>query len=58
MRTSRSRRSSKLIGAPLAAAVRDTALALYRFAAEHARARGIIIADTKFEFGVDAQRPA
>jgi phosphoribosylaminoimidazole-succinocarboxamide synthase len=27
---------------------------LYRFAAEHARARGIIIADTKFEFGVDA----
>jgi len=43
----------KLIGAPLSAAVRDTALALYRFAAEHARARGIIIADTKFEFGVD-----
>jgi phosphoribosylaminoimidazole-succinocarboxamide synthase len=28
---------------------------LYRFAAEHARGRGIIIADTKFEFGVDAQ---
>jgi phosphoribosylaminoimidazole-succinocarboxamide synthase len=43
----------QLIGAQLAAAVRDTALALYRFAAEHARARGIIIADTKFEFGVD-----
>jgi len=42
------------IGAPLAAAVRDTALALYRFAAAHARERGIIIADTKFEFGVDA----
>ncbi|MGB6602697.1 MAG: phosphoribosylaminoimidazolesuccinocarboxamide synthase [Steroidobacteraceae bacterium] len=42
-----------LIGAPLAAQVRDTALALYRFAAEHARRRGIIIADTKFEFGVD-----
>jgi phosphoribosylaminoimidazole-succinocarboxamide synthase len=42
------------IGAPLAAAVRDTALALYRFAAQHARERGIIIADTKFEFGVDA----
>jgi phosphoribosylaminoimidazole-succinocarboxamide synthase len=34
--------------------VRDASLALYRFAAEHARARGIIIADTKFEFGVDA----
>jgi phosphoribosylaminoimidazole-succinocarboxamide synthase len=42
-----------LIGAPLAAAVRDTALALYAFAAAHARKRGIIIADTKFEFGVD-----
>ncbi|HUA27039.1 MAG TPA: phosphoribosylaminoimidazolesuccinocarboxamide synthase [Steroidobacteraceae bacterium] len=43
----------KLIGAPLAARVRDTALALYRFAAAHASSRGIIIADTKFEFGVD-----
>jgi phosphoribosylaminoimidazole-succinocarboxamide synthase len=42
-----------LIGAPLAAQVRDTALALYGFAAAHARARGIIVADTKFEFGVD-----
>jgi len=42
-----------LIGSELAAAVRDTALRLYRFAAEHARSRGIIIADTKFEFGVD-----
>jgi phosphoribosylaminoimidazole-succinocarboxamide synthase len=45
--------TEKLLGAELAAAVRTTALALYRFAAEHARARGIIIADTKFEFGVD-----
>ena len=45
--------TEKLLGAELAAAVRDTALALYRFATEHARARGIIIADTKFEFGVD-----
>ena len=43
-----------LVGAQLAAQVRDTALALYGFAAEHARRRGIIIADTKFEFGVDA----
>jgi phosphoribosylaminoimidazole-succinocarboxamide synthase len=42
------------IGAPLAAQVRDTAIALYRYAAAHALARGIIIADTKFEFGVDA----
>jgi phosphoribosylaminoimidazole-succinocarboxamide synthase len=47
--------AAKLIGAPVAAAVRDTALALYRFAAAHARARGIIIADTKFEFGVDTE---
>jgi phosphoribosylaminoimidazole-succinocarboxamide synthase len=44
-----------LIGADLAAQVRDTSIALYRHAAEHARARGIIIADTKFEFGVDAE---
>jgi phosphoribosylaminoimidazole-succinocarboxamide synthase len=42
-----------LIGAELAAQVRDTAIALYRFAAERALARGIIIADTKFEFGID-----
>jgi phosphoribosylaminoimidazole-succinocarboxamide synthase len=45
---------SGLVGPELAAQVRDTALALYGFAAEHARRRGIIIADTKFEFGVDA----
>ena len=44
---------SATIGADLAAKVRSTALAIYAFAAEHARARGIIIADTKFEFGVD-----
>jgi len=41
------------IGAPLAAKLRDTAIALYQFAAGHALGRGIIIADTKFEFGVD-----
>jgi phosphoribosylaminoimidazole-succinocarboxamide synthase len=41
------------IGPELAARVRDTAVALYEFAAAHALARGIIIADTKFEFGVD-----
>jgi phosphoribosylaminoimidazole-succinocarboxamide synthase len=45
---------ARLIGAPLAAAVRTAALGLYGFAAAHARARGIIIADTKFEFGLDA----
>jgi phosphoribosylaminoimidazole-succinocarboxamide synthase len=43
-----------LVGAALAARVRDTAIALYNFAAEHARKRGIIIADTKFEFAVDS----
>jgi phosphoribosylaminoimidazole-succinocarboxamide synthase len=43
-----------LIGRGLAEQVRATAIALYEFAAAHALARGIIIADTKFEFGVDA----
>jgi phosphoribosylaminoimidazole-succinocarboxamide synthase len=44
----------KTIGAALAAQVRDAAIALYKQAADYARTRGIIIADTKFEFGVDA----
>jgi len=44
----------RLIGASLAAQVRDITLALYREAADYAATRGIIIADTKFEFGVDA----
>ncbi len=43
-----------LIGADMAASVRDTAIALYSAAADYARSRGIIIADTKFEFGLDA----
>ena len=47
-------RMEQTVGAELARRVRDTALALYNFAAGHARKRGIIIADTKFEFGVDA----
>ncbi|MFO7857579.1 MAG: phosphoribosylaminoimidazolesuccinocarboxamide synthase [Ectothiorhodospiraceae bacterium] len=42
------------LGQSLAQQVRDTALALYREAAAYAAARGIIIADTKFEFGLDA----
>jgi phosphoribosylaminoimidazole-succinocarboxamide synthase len=42
-----------VIGREYAADVRRIALDIYRFAAEHARARHIIIADTKFEFGVD-----
>jgi phosphoribosylaminoimidazole-succinocarboxamide synthase len=44
-----------LIGRPLAEQVRAVSMRLYEFAAEHARARGIIIADTKFEFGLDEQ---
>jgi len=47
-------RTVAAIGRGLAEQVRATALALYQFAAEHALARGIIIADTKFEFGIDA----
>jgi phosphoribosylaminoimidazole-succinocarboxamide synthase len=43
----------KLVGREHAAGIRRCALDIYRFAAEHARARQIIIADTKFEFGVD-----
>jgi phosphoribosylaminoimidazole-succinocarboxamide synthase len=43
----------KLVGREYASAIRRIALDIYRFAAEHARARQIIIADTKFEFGVD-----
>ena len=44
----------KLIGPDLARQVRDATLAIYRFAAAYAAERGIIIADTKFEFGTDA----
>ncbi len=43
----------KKIGAPLAAQIRDLSLKLYTQAADYARGRSIIIADTKFEFGVD-----
>ncbi|MDE2304516.1 MAG: phosphoribosylaminoimidazolesuccinocarboxamide synthase [Gammaproteobacteria bacterium] len=42
------------VGRETAAEIRRTALAIYAFAAEHARARRIIIADTKFEFGLDS----
>jgi phosphoribosylaminoimidazole-succinocarboxamide synthase len=45
----------ELMGQELAEKVRDTSLRLYKEAAEYARERGIIIADTKFEFGVDEQ---
>lgn len=42
-----------LVGVARAAEVRDVTLRLYREAAEHAHDRGILIADTKFEFGTD-----
>ncbi|MGH8458146.1 MAG: phosphoribosylaminoimidazolesuccinocarboxamide synthase, partial [Nevskiales bacterium] len=45
--------TEKLLGKALAAQVRDATLALYQQAADYARGRGIIIADTKFEFGLD-----
>ncbi|UPG93928.1 phosphoribosylaminoimidazolesuccinocarboxamide synthase [Luteibacter aegosomatissinici] len=41
------------VGADMANAVRDATLKIYKFAAEYAATRGIIIADTKFEFGTD-----
>ena len=46
-------RAEETIGAELAARVRDTAIRLYSEAADIALAKGIIIADTKFEFGLD-----
>ena len=47
--------AAELVGAGLLAEVERVAIVLYTFAAEHALATGIIIADTKFEFGVDAR---
>jgi phosphoribosylaminoimidazole-succinocarboxamide synthase len=46
-------RTVVLLGEPLAAQVRDVSLRIYREAADYAMQRGIIIADTKFEFGLD-----
>ncbi len=46
--------SVALLGQALAEQVRDASLKLYQEAAAYAKERGIIIADTKFEFGVDA----
>jgi len=45
--------SETLLGKDIAAQVRDASLQLYQEAAEYAKERGIIIADTKFEFGLD-----
>lgn len=46
-------KTEELLGRDIAARVRRTSLAVYRRAADYARGRGIIIADTKFEFGLD-----
>jgi phosphoribosylaminoimidazole-succinocarboxamide synthase len=42
----------RIVGAATAAELRATSLEVYARAAEHARSRGVIIADTKFEFGI------
>jgi len=48
--------AAAIVGAELYAEVERVALALYRFASAHAERRGIILADTKFEFGLDSER--
>jgi phosphoribosylaminoimidazole-succinocarboxamide synthase len=45
-------RMRELVGEPLADRLSEISIALYEFAEEHARQRGIILADTKFEFGL------
>jgi phosphoribosylaminoimidazole-succinocarboxamide synthase len=48
-------KAGELVGDPqLAERLRDVSLSVYNAAADHARERGIILADTKFEFGMDA----
>jgi phosphoribosylaminoimidazole-succinocarboxamide synthase len=48
--------TAELVGSrELAERLRDVSLAVYESVAEHARARGVILADTKFEFGLDAE---
>ncbi len=50
------RRAGEIVGDPaLVARLSEISIALYEHGAEHARARGIILADTKFEFGFDSQ---
>jgi phosphoribosylaminoimidazole-succinocarboxamide synthase len=48
-------RATELVGADRFAELERVSLELYRVAGEHAAARGILIADTKFEFGLDAE---
>ncbi len=47
-------RAAEVVGESLLAEVEAVSLALYRFASTYAAERGIVVADTKFEFGVDA----
>ena len=47
-------RTVEMIGADLAGRIRDISIAIYKAASEIAATKGIIIADTKFEFGLDA----
>jgi phosphoribosylaminoimidazole-succinocarboxamide synthase len=46
--------AAELVGADRLADLERVALALYRFACEHAAPRGVLVADTKLEFGIDA----
>jgi phosphoribosylaminoimidazole-succinocarboxamide synthase len=50
-----SNEAAELVGDELFAEVEETSLLLYSFAAEYAEQHGILIADTKFEYGVDAE---
>ncbi|MBL8964850.1 MAG: phosphoribosylaminoimidazolesuccinocarboxamide synthase [Phycisphaeraceae bacterium] len=50
-------RACELVGKPVMERLRDWSLAIYRAASEHAMQRGIIIADTKFEFGIPLDAP-
>ncbi len=52
-------RAAELVGdEALMGRVRDVSIELYSFASAHARERGVILADTKFEFGLDDRDPA
>jgi len=50
-------RASTLVGGPLMERLREVSLQIYNKAADHAAARGVIIADTKFEFGLEGDNP-
>jgi phosphoribosylaminoimidazole-succinocarboxamide synthase len=49
-------RTIEMVGQSVAETIRDVSIAIYEFARAYARQRGIIIADTKFEFGMDGDR--